>query len=127
MFLIIGFELLLIPNLTQYWQIGSLAVAIVLLARFFSIWLPIRLIPNIGTFDRKTITILVWGGLRGGVSVALALTIDESLNQSLFLAITYYVVVFSIIVQGLTIGKLTSWQKPKPEVKVNRRRRATVS
>lgn len=128
LFLIIGFEILLIPNLTQYWEIGSLAVAIVLLARFLSIWLPIRLIPNIGTFDKKTITILVWGGLRGGVSVALALTIDEALNQSLFLAITYYVVVFSIIVQGLTIGKLTSWQKaPKAEVKVNRRRKSAVS
>lgn len=128
LFLIIGFELLLISNLTQYWQIGSLAVVIVLLARFFSIWLPIRLIPNIGTFDRKTITILVWGGLRGGVSVALALTIDEALNQSLFLAITYYVVVFSIIVQGLTIGKLTSWQKPaKQEVKVTRRKKPVAS
>ncbi|HEY0742167.1 MAG TPA: sodium:proton antiporter [Chryseosolibacter sp.] len=128
LFLIIGFELLLIPDLTQYWQIGSFAIGIVLLARFFSIWLPIRLIPAIGTFDRKTITILVWGGLRGGVSVALALTIDESLHQSLFLAITYYVVVFSIVVQGLTIGKLTAWQKPaKAPVKVNKRRKATVS
>lgn len=128
LFLIIGFELLLIPDLTQYWQIGCIAIGIVLLARFFSIWLPIRLIPAIGTFDRKTITILVWGGLRGGVSVALALTIDESLNQSLFLAITYYVVVFSIVVQGLTIGKLTAWQNPaKAPVKVNKRRKATVS
>ncbi|MBT1695870.1 sodium:proton antiporter [Fulvivirgaceae bacterium PWU4] len=111
LFLIIGFELLLIQNLKQFWQIGSLAIGIVLLARFFSIWLPIRFIPNIGTFDRKTIVILVWGGLRGGVSVALALTIDDRLNQNLFLAITYYVVVFSIIIQGLTIGKLTSFQK----------------
>jgi monovalent cation:H+ antiporter, CPA1 family len=128
LFLIIGFELLLIPDLTQYWQIGSAAIGIVLLARFFSIWLPIRLIPAIGRFDKKTITILVWGGLRGGVSVALALTIDESLNQSLFLAVTYYVVVFSIIVQGLTIGKLTSWQKPsKPEVKTVRRRRSVAA
>jgi monovalent cation:H+ antiporter, CPA1 family len=117
LFLIIGFEILLIPDLAQYWQIGGLAVMIVLLARFVSIWLPIRLVPNIGTFDRKTITILVWGGLRGGVSVALALTIDESLNQHLFLATTYYVVVFSIIVQGLTIGKLTSWTKATKEVK----------
>lgn len=117
LFLIMGFELLLIPDLRQYWLIGSLSIVIVLLARFFSIWLPIRIIPNIGKFDRKTITILVWGGLRGGVSVALALTIDKHLHQDLFLAITYYVVVFSIVVQGLSIGKLTSSQKPaqKPE------------
>jgi CPA1 family monovalent cation:H+ antiporter len=117
LFLIIGFELLLIPDLRQYWLIGSITIAIVLLARFFSIWLPIHLIPNIGKFDKKTITILVWGGLRGGVSVALALTIDDSLNQDLFISITYYVVVFSIVVQGLTIGKLTSFQKKETVVK----------
>ncbi len=113
LFLIIGFELMLIPDLQQYWKIGLIAIAIVLLARFFSIWLPIRFIPQIGKFDRKTITILVWGGLRGGVSVALALTIDERLHQHIFISITYYIVVFSIIVQGLTIGKLTEMQKHK--------------
>src|SRR5688572_4586651 len=107
LFLIIGFELMLIPDLETYWKIGLIAILIILLARFISIWLPIRFIPNIGKFDRKTITILVWGGLRGGVSVALALTIDDHLHQHLFISITYYVVVFSILVQGLTIGKLT--------------------
>ena len=107
LFLIIGFELLLIPELGEYWEIGSLSILIVLVSRFLSIWLPIRFIPRIGTFDKKTILILVWGGLRGGVSVALALTIDKALNQNLFLSITYYVVVFSIVVQGLSIGRLT--------------------
>lgn len=111
LFLIIGFELLLIPELKDYWLIGAITILIVLLARFLSIWLPIRFVPNIGTFDRKTITILVWGGLRGGVSVALALTIDQSLHQNLFLSITYYVVVFSIVFQGLSIGKLVAMQK----------------
>lgn len=113
LFLIIGFELMLIPDLQLYWKIGLIAIAIVLLARFISIWIPIRFVPNIGKFDRKTITILVWGGLRGGVSVALALTIDDHLHQHLFISITYYVVVFSILVQGLTISKLTSAQKYK--------------
>src|SRR5258708_5792529 len=107
LFLVIGFELLLIPELEEYWLIGSVSILIVLIARFLSIWLPIRFIPNIGRFDRKTIVILVWGGVRGGVSVALALTIDRSLHQNLFFSITYYIVVFSIVVQGLTIGRLT--------------------
>jgi monovalent cation:H+ antiporter, CPA1 family len=120
LFLIIGFELLLIPDLNQYWVIGSISVGIVLLARFFSIWIPIRIIPNIGEFDKRTITILVWGGLRGGVSVALALTIDDALNQHLFLAITYYVVVFSIVVQGLTIGKITSFNKAPAKPRTRR-------
>jgi monovalent cation:H+ antiporter, CPA1 family len=113
LFLIIGFELMLFPNLEQYWKMGLIAIAIVLFARFISIWLPIRFIPKIGRFDRKMITILVWGGLRGGVSVALALTIDDHLNKHLFIPITYYVVVFSILVQGLTIGKLAAIQKSK--------------
>lgn len=117
LFLIIGFELLLIPNLQQYWLIGPLTILIVLLARFFSIWLPIKFVPNIGSFDARTITILVWGGLRGGVSVALALTIDDHLHHNLFLAITYYVVVFSIVVQGLTVGRLTQLQKANKRVK----------
>lgn len=111
LFLIIGFELLLIPDIHQYWIIGCAGIGVVLLARFFSVWLPIRYIPNIGKFDRKTIVVLVWCGLRGGVSVALALSLDPSLHQSLFVSITYYVVVFSVVVQGLSIGKLISLQR----------------
>lgn len=108
LFLIIGFEILLIPDIRQYWMVGCVSIGIVLLSRLLSIWLPTRAIPSLGRFDTKTLTILVWGGLRGGVSVALALTIDEHLNQNLFLSATYYVVVFSILVQGLSIGKLIS-------------------
>lgn len=111
LFLIIGFELLIIPDIQQYWLIGCIGIGVVLLARFFSVWLPIRYVPNIGKFDRKTIMILVWGGLRGGVSVALALSLDPSIHQNLFVSITYYVVVFSVVVQGLTIGKFMSMQK----------------
>lgn len=107
LFLIIGFELLLIPDLRQYGLVGGLAIAVVLLARFVSIYIPVKLIPFKNKFGRKSITILVWGGLRGGVSIALALSIDPGLNKDLFLSVTYFVVLFSIIVQGLTVGKLT--------------------
>jgi len=110
LFLIIGFELLLIPHITKYWLIGLISIGVVLFARFISIWVPTLIIPFKTRFDRQTITILVWGGLRGGVSVALALSIDEELNKQLFLAMTYFIVVFSILIQGLTVGKLT---KPK--------------
>ncbi len=111
LFMLIGFELLIIENLGDYWLIGTIAIAIVLLARFISIWLPARIIPFIDKLDKKSTKILVWGGLRGGVSVALALSIDPGLNKDLILSITYFVVVFSIIVQGLTIGKITGAQK----------------
>jgi CPA1 family monovalent cation:H+ antiporter len=106
LFLIIGLELLVIPNIQQDWIIGCISILIVLVSRYLSILIPMWIIPNIGRFDAKTMAVLVWGGLRGGVSIALALTIDPHLNQSLFLSATYYVVVFSIAVQGLTIGKL---------------------
>jgi len=117
LFLIIGFELLVIPDLTLYWKIGMLCIAIVLAARFFSIWIPSKIIPfRSNKFDRKTITILVWGGLRGGVSIALALSIDDGLNKNLFLAITYFIVLFSILVQGLTISRLTSTRELRRSV-----------
>ncbi|QMW01906.1 cation:proton antiporter [Spirosoma foliorum] len=112
LFLIIGFELLLIPHIMNYWLVGIISIAVVLFARFISIWVPTLLIPFDTKFDRRTITILVWGGLRGGVSVALALSIDEDLNKNLFLSITYFIVVFSVMVQGLTVGKLTQMKKP---------------
>lgn len=106
LFLIIGFELILIPDITDYWQIGLIAIMLVLLARWVSIWVPTKIIPFKTKFNNDTIRILVWGGLRGGVSVALALSIDDRLHKELFLSITYFVVVFSIFVQGLTIGRV---------------------
>lgn len=108
LFLFIGFELLLIPRILDYWWVGTLAIGVVLLARLWSIWIPTLMVRFKRKFDSATIKILVWGGLRGGVSIALALSIGESEHRPLIIAITYFVVVFSIIVQGLTIGKLAN-------------------
>jgi len=113
LFLFIGFELLLIPNILGYWQIGLICILLVLFSRFLSIWIPTLVIPFKEKFNRGTIKILVWGGLRGGVSIALALSIEEGPHKQMILAITYFVVVFSIIVQGLTIGKLANRVLPK--------------
>jgi CPA1 family monovalent cation:H+ antiporter len=113
LFLIIGFELLLINDMKQYTVIGLITILIVLLARFLSIWIPVKIIPFRQPFGRKSLVILVWGGLRGGVSIALALSIDPHLNKDLILTLTYFVVLFSIIVQGLTVGKLVSKIKRK--------------
>jgi len=107
LFLFIGFELLLIPDLLDYTSIGLIAIVIVLFARFISIGFPTLVIPFKEKFGKKTIVILVWGGLRGGVSIALALSVDPALNKELLLSMTYFVVVFSILVQGMTVGKLT--------------------
>ncbi|WP_127122161.1 cation:proton antiporter [Chryseotalea sanaruensis] len=116
LFMIIGLELLLIPNIQQDWIIGLVSILIVLLSRYVSIWLPMWVIPKIERFDGRTMAVLVWGGLRGGVSIALALSIDTHLNQNLFLSATYYVVVFSIVVQGLSMGKLITFINRKQKV-----------
>ncbi len=111
LFLLIGFELLLIPGLNHYWLIGLVSIVVVILARYISIKIPTLLIPFREKFTRGTIIILVWGGLRGGVSIALALSLSDSPYRSTIVAITYFVVVFSIIVQGLSIGKLARFIK----------------
>lgn len=108
LFLFIGFNLLMIKDINNYWRAGLSCVIIVLIARFLAIWLPTLFVRFKEKFSRGTIKILVWGGLRGGVSIALALSIDNGPHKNDILAITYFVVVFSIIVQGLTIGKFAT-------------------
>jgi CPA1 family monovalent cation:H+ antiporter len=107
LFLFIGFELLLIPDLKSYWVISAIAILIVLFARFVSIWLPSMIVPFKPKLSRGTLTMLVWGGLRGGVSIALVLAIGNDVYKDLLLEMTYFVVVFSIVVQGLTVGKVS--------------------
>lgn len=108
LFLVIGFHLIMIKDLNGYWIPGICAIILVLFSRFISIWLPTKLIRFREKFSKGTIKILVWGGLRGGVSIALALSMHDNPYKNTLLAITYFVVVFSIIVQGLTIGKVAT-------------------
>ncbi len=106
LFLLIGFEMLLLTlNWSLVW-IGLLTVLIVLFARFVSVSLPTLLLSLRRTFEKNTIPMLTWGGLRGGISVALALSLPKDMFREQFVTITYIVVIFSIIVQGLTIGKV---------------------
>ncbi|MDR2918986.1 MAG: sodium:proton antiporter [Tannerella sp.] len=107
LFLLIGFELLLVPALQDYWIVGIISIVMVLVARYISIKIPTMIIPFREKYSKETIIMLVWGGLRGGVSIALALSITaEQVYRDTLVAATYFVVVFSIIVQGLTIGKV---------------------
>ncbi len=108
LFLFIGFNLLLVKDINNYWLPGLACIALVLMARFISIWIPTKFIPFREKFSKGTIKILVWGGLRGGVSIALALSIDDGPYKNVIIAITYFVVVFSIVIQGLTIAKVAA-------------------
>lgn len=109
LFLFIGFELLMIKDLNHFVVPGLVAIVIVLLARVISIWGPTKFMKK--TFSPQTVKVLVWGGIRGGVSIALAMSIPKNEYSETILSITYCVVVFSIIVQGLTIAKVANPKK----------------
>ena len=111
LFLFIGFELLILKDIGKFTTPGIIAIIVVLLARVISIVLPARLMPRKSRFSPQTLKVLVWGGIRGGVSIALAMSIPKSEYSTPILCITYFVVVFSIIVQGLTIGKVANPKK----------------
>ncbi len=118
LFLLIGFEMLIVPFNMTLLLLGCIAIAIVLFARFISVSLPIMVLKNRTLFEKNAIPILTWGALRGGISVALALAVPKYMYGDMFVTITYIVVLFSIIGQGLTIGKFAKKlaENDKPEI-----------
>lgn len=106
LFVLIGFELLIITYKQQYLIAGLLAIVIVLVARYLVLKIPIHIFKDKLNFVPRTDLIMTWGGLRGGISIALALSLTSDMNREFLLTVTYIVVVFSIIVQGLTVEKL---------------------
>ena len=106
LFVLIGLEIISLPDNTGYIIAGLIMIPAVLLSRLISVSLPVTLLKNHGTPKGKTIAILTWGGLRGGISIALALSLPESEFRNLVVVITYAVVVFSIIFQGLSVGTM---------------------
>ncbi|MEC5158712.1 cation:proton antiporter [Chryseobacterium sp. MP_3.2] len=106
LFLLIGLELLVINFEKIYILIGVIAIFVVLLARFVSVGIPFFLLKKRAHFETNSFPILVWGGIRGGISVALALALPRESSGDMFVTVTYIIVLFSIIFQGLTIGKL---------------------
>ncbi|MBK0379007.1 cation:proton antiporter [Mucilaginibacter segetis] len=113
LFLFIGLEMLIIKIEPIVLIIGVITIFIVLISRWVSVSVPVFLLRYKIKFEKHAILILTWGGLRGGISVALALSLSGGMHRDEFLLITYIIVVFSILVQGLTIGKLaTKLQQP---------------
>ena len=106
LFVLLGLEVLVLQFHTSYLVAGLLAIPLVLASRFISVGLPISLLRIKKTYSPHVVKILVWGGIRGGISVALALTLPLGSERDTFLFITYCIVIFSIVVQGLTIGKV---------------------
>lgn len=106
LFVMIGMEMLVLVVKGDYIIAGLIAIPLILACRFLSLLIPINFFKKKLDFVPNTNLIMTWGGLRGGISIALALGLTNEMHRELFLVITYIVVIFSIIVQGLTVGKL---------------------
>ncbi|TDT45480.1 CPA1 family monovalent cation:H+ antiporter [Maribacter spongiicola] len=106
LFVLIGMEMLVLSFKTEYVIAGLLAIPLVLICRYLSLLIPIKFFEKKLDFVPKTNLVMTWGGLRGGISIALALGLSDEMHRDAFLVITYIVVVFSIIGQGLTVEKL---------------------
>ncbi len=106
LFVLIGLEVLVLSYQSAYLKAGLVAIPLVLFTRFITVWLQVKVFSLVREFTQRAVAILTWGGLRGGISVALALSLPAGPARDAVLLITYTVVVFSILVQGLTIKRL---------------------
>jgi CPA1 family monovalent cation:H+ antiporter len=107
LFLLIGLELFIIPFESKLLVAALISIPVVLLARFVSVGIPIALLKVARrSFSPRVVRILTWSGLRGGISVALVLSLPTFEHKSLLIACTYLVVLFSVIVQGMTIASV---------------------
>jgi CPA1 family monovalent cation:H+ antiporter len=115
LFLLIGLELLVLPIERGWLAAGVLAIPVVLSARWLSVAGIIGPLGWVKAQSKGAIAVFTWGGLRGGISVAMALSLPANYSRSLVLTLTYFVVVFSILVQGLTVGRVIRMtQKERP-------------
>jgi len=110
LFVLIGLEVLLIHLSVPLLLGGTLAVMVTLIARWLTVGLPVRTLTTHFRLPPGSSAVLTWGGLRGGISVALALSLPNVEGspdvRTTLLALTYCVVVFSVLVQGLTVGRV---------------------
>jgi CPA1 family monovalent cation:H+ antiporter len=109
LFLLIGFKVLSITWSTSVISAGVFAIILCIFARFSAVIIPVIFLKPFRDFSKGVVPIMTWGGLKGGISVALALSLPESEWKPIILTSTYAVVLFSIIIQGLTIAPLAKF------------------
>ncbi len=115
LFVLMGLELVVIGFSPFYLGLGVAAAVLALLVRYVALALPTRLLGLSRQLPPRTLLILSWGGLRGGISLALALGLPDELHPEVFVPMTFAVVLFSAVVQGLTLKRLLSWLTGPPQ------------
>ncbi len=116
LFLMIGIEVFAVAFEFDYLVSGVLAIGLALVARLMAVSVPVLMLKPFRDFSKGVIPIMTWGGLKGGISVALALSLPDNEWKPLILTTTYIVVVFSTIVQGLTVTRLAERVGRAPEL-----------
>jgi len=107
LFVLIGLEVLILSFKQEFLLAGLLTIPLVLLSRWIAVLLPVKILSRWRSFTSGAISVMTWGGIRGGISVALALSLpSDRPERELILAVTYLVVIFSIAVQGLSLKAL---------------------
>ena len=110
LFILIGLEIILIFDSfnLMYLLLSIVTIFLVVLSRYIGVSIPIVILSQFKEFEKNTAKIITWGGLRGGLSIALALNLPDTMGdvKSLILILTYAVVLFTILVQGLTMEKI---------------------
>jgi len=115
LFVMIGLQMINLPYLENYWLIGGIGIVAILIARWVSIMIPLMFLRKIARNTIKNVNILTWAGLRGGISIALALSLPYSSYRHILLAGSYFIVIFSVVVQGLTLNRVIEASIPKHE------------
>jgi CPA1 family monovalent cation:H+ antiporter len=110
LFILIGLEIIpILQNFDiSYFLIVLIVIVVVVISRGIGVFLPIKILSLKKSFEKNTALIITWGGLRGGLSIALALNLPDAIGdgKDLILILTYGVVLFTILVQGLTLKKI---------------------
>lgn len=111
LFILIAFVLIEVDFKIEYVILGIVSVLIILFTRAFLVYLPLSIFPKFFNLNRIDARIISWGGLRGGLSLALVLSLPHNSSKEVLLVATYCTVLFSILIQGLTVGKVAKWSK----------------
>ncbi|MEM7009487.1 MAG: sodium:proton antiporter [Thermodesulfobacteriota bacterium] len=113
LFVLIGLEILIVNFKETYFIGASLVIPVIIIARYISVEFPLIFLRFFRPIPRIKGLIMTWIGIRGGVSIALALSLPEDSHKDIILVLTYMVVVFSILIQGLTLAPLVKWYKKR--------------